>query len=66
MATHSSVFAWEIPWTEEPGKLQVHEVAKESDTTQWLKQENYFLYPYAFSNYLERPVNEEYDIRTFL
>ena len=22
MATHSSVFAWEIPWTEEPGGLQ--------------------------------------------
>ena len=22
MATHSSTLAWEIPWTEEPGKLQ--------------------------------------------
>ena len=22
MATHSSIFAWRIPWTEEPGKLQ--------------------------------------------
>jgi len=22
MATHSSTFAWKIPWTEEPGKLQ--------------------------------------------
>ena len=22
MATHSSVFAWKIPWTEEPGSLQ--------------------------------------------
>ena len=22
MATHSSVLAWEIPWTEEPGRLQ--------------------------------------------
>ena len=21
MATHSSILAWEIPWTEEPGKL---------------------------------------------
>ena len=21
MATHSSIFAWEIPWTEEPGRL---------------------------------------------
>ena len=22
MATHSSIFAWEITWTEEPGGLQ--------------------------------------------
>jgi len=22
MATHSGIFAWEIPWTEEPGRLQ--------------------------------------------
>ena len=22
MATHSSIFEWEIPWTEEPGGLQ--------------------------------------------
>ena len=24
MATHPSLLPWEIPWTEEPGKLQVH------------------------------------------
>ena len=23
MVTHSSILAWEIPWTEEPGRLQV-------------------------------------------
>ena len=22
IATHSSIFAWRIPWTEEPGRLQ--------------------------------------------
>ena len=22
MATHSSILAWRIPWTEEPGKVQ--------------------------------------------
>ena len=22
MATHSSILAWEIPWTEEPGRIQ--------------------------------------------
>ena len=32
MATHSSILAWRIPWTEEPGRLSPwgH---KESDTT---------------------------------
>ena len=28
MATHSSIVAWEIPWTEEPGELPVHGVEK--------------------------------------
>ena len=28
MATHSSILAWRIPWTEEPGGLTVHSVTK--------------------------------------
>ena len=28
MATHSSILAWRIPWTEEPGGTAVHGVAK--------------------------------------
>ena len=29
MATHSSILAWEIPWTEEPGGLHIiHGIAK--------------------------------------
>ena len=32
MATHSSIFAQEIPWTEEPGGLQSMGL-QESDTT---------------------------------
>ena len=28
MATHSSILAWRIPWTEEPGGATVHRVAK--------------------------------------
>ena len=32
MATPSSILAWEIPWTEEPGGLQ----SKESDTIEQL------------------------------
>ena len=33
MATHSSTLAWRIPWTEEPGGLQIRRVT-ESDTTE--------------------------------
>ena len=40
MATHSTILAWEIPWTQEPGSLQSMELqksqtrlAKESNTT---------------------------------
>ena len=32
MATHSSILAWRIPWTEEPGGLQSMG-SQESDTT---------------------------------
>ena len=28
MATHSSILAWKIPWTEEPGRLQSVESQK--------------------------------------
>ena len=35
MATHSSVLAWEVPWTEEPGGLQSMG-SQELDTTQQL------------------------------
>ena len=33
MATHSSILAWEIPWLEEPGRLQSMGVAKGLDIT---------------------------------
>ena len=33
MATHSSILAWTIPWTEEPGRLQ-YMGQNESDTTE--------------------------------
>ena len=32
MATHSSILAWKIPWTEEPGRLQFM-ASQESDMT---------------------------------
>ena len=33
MATHSSILAWRIPWTEEPGGLQ--SMGSQRDTTEW-------------------------------
>ena len=41
MATHSSILAWRIPWTEEPGRLQSIG-GKESDTTERLTLSLYF------------------------
>ena len=38
-ATHSSVLAWRIPWTEEPGGLQSMG-SQESDTTERLNEAN--------------------------
>ena len=35
MATHSTILAWRIPWTEEPGRLQSRG-RKELDTTERL------------------------------
>ena len=35
IAAHSSILAWRIPWTEEPGGLQSMGL-KESDTTERL------------------------------
>ena len=34
MATHSSILAWRIPWTEEPGGLQSRAGHKSRDTTE--------------------------------
>ena len=40
MATHSSILAWEIPWTEEPG---VHGVAEsQTQLRDFIKIKNYF------------------------
>ena len=36
MATHSSILAWKIPWTEKPGGLYSPKGCKESDTTERL------------------------------
>ena len=41
MATHSSILAWRIPWTEEPGGPQAMGVTKASDTTQRLNNNHH-------------------------
>ena len=33
MATHSSILAWKMPWSEEPGRLQPIGAPKGSDAT---------------------------------
>ena len=41
MATHSSILAWRIPWTEEPGGLQCMG-SQELDMTERLKLLQYY------------------------
>ena len=55
MATHSTILAWKIPWTEEPGRLQSkgsqrvgHDWSGWTSTHVWLKQERLI-----FSQFLE-------------
>ena len=43
MATHSSILAWRIPWTEEPGGLQSM-WSQESDTTERLTLSCYYFH----------------------
>ena len=38
MATHSSILAWRIPWTEKPGGLYSSWSHKELDLTEWLSR----------------------------
>ena len=61
MATHSSVLAWRIPWTEEPGGLQsmrsqrvrakllMGQKGKETDCLRWHKRfssnQTFFFFP---------------------
>ena len=41
MATHSSMLAWRIAWTEEPGRLYSPWGHKELDRTEWLSTQTY-------------------------
>ena len=37
MATHSSILAWKIPWTEEPDRATVHGVQELNTTDRWIE-----------------------------
>ena len=45
MAIHSSIFAWEIPWTEEPGsKGLIHRVIKTRHDLATKQQQQWLIY----------------------
>ena len=52
MATHSSILAWRIPWTEESGGLQSWD-CKESDMSEQLRLHIVFYY-YLISYLFEK------------
>ena len=49
MATHSSILAWKIPWTEQPGKATVHGATK-SQTGLQAHNHGLGLHAFLFSN----------------
>ena len=52
MAIHSSILAWRIPWTEEPGRLYSPWGHKKSDVTKQLSP--FFIYAMLILIYSER------------
>ena len=46
MATHASILAWRIPWTEEPGQLQSMQLQKSPTNIVWLENN-----PFSLTNF---------------
>ena len=46
MATHSSILVWEIPWTAEPGGLQLQGQRALSDYTHSADMRRHYFYSY--------------------
>ena len=57
MATHSSILAWEIPWTEEPGGLQSMGSQRVGNNLA-MKQQQQQLYVCVFILYIYIYVNK--------
>ena len=60
MTTHSSVLAWEIPWTEEPGGLQSG-TAKESDNLVNKQQQYTHTHTHTHIFFIHSSVNRHLD-----
>ena len=58
MATHSSILAWEIPWTEEAGGLQSTGLQESQlDMTEWLNKNSFSLSLYSTQAF-KRPTHK--------
>ena len=73
MATHSSILAWRIPWTEEPGRLQVMGSQESNMTQHYLSffhikicSDNFKTYDYMMMNILKYGSPEQSIILYFL
>ena len=60
MAAHSSILAWRIPWTEEPGGLQSIGLHRPSDTTKATQQQHNYGSPRERAQREEEGVQSEH------
>ena len=51
MATHSSILAWEIPWTEEPGGLQSMQSQRVGHNSVTKQQQQYHIFVFVCLSY---------------
>ena len=58
IATHSSILAWEIPWTVEPGRLQPMLAAKQQPSLPLYLYTAIFLYPHQVPITTTLPLSE--------
>ena len=50
MATHSSILAWRIPWTKEPGRLQSIGLQKKSHMTETPEHAHTYIYKHMHTH----------------
>ena len=52
MATHSSILAWEIPWTEEPGRLACMGLPSGTRLSDWAHTQSLIIHIDLYSSYV--------------